>query len=103
MRLKPNDFSASSVSGGDRNRPSFGDCPFLTSRMVVSKFVNTTSPFSSDLMTGTAAGTWARISDRIIDCPVKVMLNVGACAHAGPAKVKTPRQPTGRRSRAHLD
>src|SRR5882762_7747566 len=83
-RLKPNDFKASSVSGGERKRPSLGDCPFLTLRMVVSKFVNATSPFRNDLMTGTAAGTCTRISERIIDCPVSVIVNAGAgdCADA---------------------
>src|SRR5215471_5517279 len=102
-RLKPNVFNDSSASGGERNRPSFSDCPFLTSSTVDSKFVKTTSPFRKDAIVGTAAGACARTSDRIIDCPVKVISKVCDCAHAGPANANKPRQAVVRRTRAHSD
>ena len=51
----------------------------LSSATAASKLVNTTSPFSSFWITGTAAGAVARISDRIIDWPVKVRVIEDAC------------------------
>jgi len=36
------------------------------------------------LITGTADGAVVRISDRIIDCPVKVIVIVVDCAHTAP-------------------
>src|SRR5207253_7950521 len=62
-------------SGGERNRPSRVDWPF--SMTVASKFVNITSPFSNGAVRETRSGVWTRASDRIIDWPVSVMLNVG--------------------------
>src|SRR6185295_15588603 len=52
--------------------PSCTVSPF--SAIAASRLVNTTSPFSSPWITGTAAGAVARISDRIIDCPAKVIV-----------------------------
>src|SRR5271169_5276041 len=81
-KLKPKVVSASRASGGDRNPlPSWTASPF--SATAASKLVNTTSPFSKLWMTGTAAGAVARISDRIIDCPAKVIVigaDGGRCA-----------------------
>src|SRR5580658_5571233 len=53
--------------------------------MVPSKFVNFTSPFSSEASTGTAEGAVARISDRIMDWPARVMLSPDDCGHTGPS------------------
>src|ERR1700687_176432 len=83
-KLKPNVFTASSASGGVRNPlPSWTVSPF--SATVASKLVNTTSPFSNPWITGTDAGEVARISERIIDCPVKVIVitvdSGGGAAH----------------------
>jgi hypothetical protein len=65
-RLKPSALNASSASGGARNpRPSLTLWP--GSATAPSKFVNTTSPFSSPAMTGTALGAVARRSERSID------------------------------------
>src|SRR5208282_1053163 len=81
-KLKPKVVSASSASGGARNPlPSWTVSPF--SATAASKLVNTTSPFSNPWITGTAAGAVARISDRIIDCPAKVIVigaDCGRCA-----------------------
>ena len=78
-KLKPKVVSASSASGGVRNPlPSWIVSPF--SATADSRLVNTTSPFSSPWITGTAAGAVARISDRIIDCPAKVMVIADDCA-----------------------
>src|SRR5208282_6145765 len=81
-KLKPKVVSASSASGGARNPlPSWTVSPF--SATAASKLVNTTSPFSNPWITGTAAGAVARISDRIIDCPAKVIViraDCGSCA-----------------------
>src|ERR1700674_244796 len=79
-RLKPKLFRASSASGGVRNPlPSWTVSPF--SATADSKLVNTTSPFSSPWITGTSAGAVARISDRIIDCPAKVIVIGADCGH----------------------
>src|SRR5712691_4169825 len=79
IKLKPKVFSASSASGGVRNPlPSWTVSPF--SATAASKLVNTTSPFKSPWITGTAAGAVARISDRIIDCPAKVIVIAADCA-----------------------
>src|SRR5579864_1605113 len=81
-KLNPNVLTASSASGGARKPlPSRTVSPF--SATAASKLVNTTSPFSSPWITGTAAGAVARISDRIIDCPAKVIVigaDCGRCA-----------------------
>jgi hypothetical protein len=74
--------------------PSCAVSPF--SATVASKLVNTTSPFSSACITGTAAGAVARISDRIIDCPAKVIVigaSCGCCAVATVDRIanRTPR------------
>src|SRR6516162_11167355 len=99
-RLKPNVLRASIACGGERKRPSFGDWPFLSSRTVDSKLVNTTSPLTSDVMIGTADGACARISDRIIDCPVKVILSTGGWARRTPPVLGTmTRQVAANRSR----
>src|SRR5229473_3426420 len=80
-KLKPKVFSESSASGGVRNPlPSWIDSPF--SATADSKLVNMTSPLSSPWITGTAAGAVARISDRIIDCPAKVIVIALDCGHA---------------------
>src|SRR5215467_1091884 len=72
-KLKPNVLSASSASGGERKPlPSWTVSPF--SATAPSKLVNATSPFSSPRITGTEAGAVSRRSDRIIDCPVKVIV-----------------------------
>src|SRR5713101_7455649 len=77
LRLKV--ASASSASGGARNPlPSWTVSPF--SATAASKLVNTTSPLSSPWITGTAVGAVARISDRIIDCPAKVIVIAVDCA-----------------------
>src|SRR4029077_6031436 len=63
----------SSASGGVRNPlPSWTVSPF--SATADSRLVKMTSPFSSPWITRTAVGAVARISDRIIDCPVKVIV-----------------------------
>src|SRR5258708_38636597 len=41
-----------------------------------------TSPFKSDWIASTAVGAVERVSDRIIDCPAKVIDIVGACGLA---------------------
>src|SRR5665213_3264339 len=75
-KLKPKVFKESSASGGVRNpRPSWMVSPF--SATADSRLVNTTSPLSNPWITGTAAGAVARISDRIIDWPVKVIVITG--------------------------
>src|ERR1700680_2015147 len=80
-KLKPKVFSASSASGEVRNPlPCWTVSPF--SATADSKLVNTTSPCSSPWITGTAAGAVARISDRIIDCPAKVIVIVADCGRA---------------------
>src|SRR5579863_4063236 len=80
-KLKPKDVSASSASGGVRNPlPSWTVSPF--SATAASRLVKTTSPFSSPWITGTAAGEVARISDRIIDWPAKVIVIGLDCGHA---------------------
>src|ERR1700751_2881679 len=72
-KLKPKFVSASSASGGARKPlPSWTVSPF--SATAASKLVNTTSPFNKPWITGTAAGAVARISDRIIDWPAKVIV-----------------------------
>src|ERR1700730_18317461 len=77
-KLKPKLFRASSASGGVRNPlPSWTVSPF--SATADSKLVNTTSPLSSSWITGAVAGELARISDRIIDCPVKVIVIAVDC------------------------
>src|SRR5882762_4482175 len=101
-RLKPKAFSASSASGGERNLPSCVDCSF--SITVASKFVNITSPFSNGDIVATAVGVLTRISDRIIDCPVKVMLSVGDCGHTAVPMLNTmARQVAGSRTRPHFN
>jgi hypothetical protein len=63
-----------------------------------------TSPLSSDAMIGTADGAWARISDRIIDCPVSVMLSTGGCAWSAiPMIDTTTRQAAVSQSRPLFD
>jgi hypothetical protein len=44
-----------------------------------------TSPLRSDRILGTAEGAVARRSDRIIACPVKVMVMTADCGHAAEA------------------
>src|SRR6266851_10382176 len=79
LRLKV--VSASSASGGARNPlPSWTVSP--RSATADSRLVNITSPLSSPWITGTAAGAVARISDRIIDCPAKVIVIALDCGHA---------------------
>src|SRR5579862_5552405 len=80
-KLKPKVFSASSAAGGARNPlPSWTVSP--CSATVDSRLVNTTSPLSSSLITGTAAGEVERMSDRIIDCPAKVIVIGVDCGRA---------------------
>src|ERR1700730_2046336 len=77
-KLKPKVVSASSASGGERNPlPSWTGSPFAAT--AASKLVNTTSPLSNPWITGTAVGAVARISDRIIDCPAKVIVIGASC------------------------
>src|SRR5882762_9605354 len=100
-RLKPKAWRASSASGGERNLPSCVDCSF--SITAASKFVNITSPFSNGDIVATAVGVLTRISARIIDCPVKVMLSVGDCGHTAVPTVNTmARQAAGSRRRPHF-
>src|ERR1700674_5327780 len=78
-KLKPKVFSASNASGGVRKPlPSWTVSPF--SATAASRLVKITSPFSSPLITGTTVGAVARISERIIDCPVKVIVIGVDCA-----------------------
>src|ERR1700674_1729589 len=78
-KLKPKVVSASNASGGVRNPlPSWTVSPF--SATAASRLVNITSPLSSPWITGTAAGAVARISDRIIDCPARVIVIAVDCA-----------------------
>src|SRR5215471_8396442 len=85
-KLKPKVLRASSASGGARKpRPSWTVWPF--SATAASKLVNTTSPFSSDWITGTAAGAVSRMSDRIMDCPVNVIVMAGEFAVWAAARV----------------
>src|SRR5580698_1586990 len=80
-KLNPKVVSASSASGGVRNPlPSWTVSPF--SATAASRLVNTTSPFRSPWITGTAAAEVARISDRIIDCPAKVIVIAAGCCAA---------------------
>src|ERR1041385_7239878 len=77
-------FSASIASGGASEFPfrgtnSFG-CPF--SATVASKFVKTTSPFKKGAIADTVEGVYKRMSDRIIDCPVKTTVSAAGCGHA---------------------
>src|ERR1019366_8684789 len=79
-KLKPKLCRAWSASGGVRNPlPSWVVSPF--SAIADSRLVNTTSPLSRPWITGTAAGVVARTSDRIIDCPAKVIVIALDCGH----------------------
>src|ERR1700681_2280715 len=87
-KLKPKVVSASSASGGVRNPlPSLTVWPF--SATEASKFVNTTSPFKSPWIIGTAAGAVSRVSDRIIDCPAKVIIIGSGCGRCAEPIVHT--------------
>src|ERR1700719_572792 len=87
-KLKPKVFNASSASGGVRNPlPSWTVSPF--SATADSKLVNTTSPFKSPWITGTAAGAVSRVSDRIIDCPAKVIVIGAGCGRCAKPSVHT--------------
>src|ERR1700686_388299 len=94
-KLKPKVFNASSASGGVRKPlPSWTVSPF--SATVDSRLVNTTSPLSSPWITGTAAGAVARISDRIIDCPAKVIVIGVDCARGAAPVAHTTAHRTAR-------
>src|SRR5882762_2485206 len=100
-RLKPKACSASSASGGERNLPSCVDCSF--SRTVASKFVKITSPFSNGDIVAAAVGACTRKSERIMDCPVKVMLSADDCGHTATPMAKTiARHVAGSRSRPNF-
>jgi hypothetical protein len=60
--------------------------------------VNITSPFSSPWITGTAAGAVALISDRIIDCPAKVIVISVDCDHTAALVAHTIANRTARRA-----
>src|ERR1700730_15364404 len=78
-KLKPKLFSASSASGGVRKPlPSWTVSPL--SATADSRLVKMTSPFSNPWITRTAVGAVARLSERIIDCPVRVIVIAFAVA-----------------------
>src|SRR5262249_51413607 len=55
---------------------------------TASKLVNLTSPLSNADSAGTASGAVTRRSDRIIDCPARVIVRVDGCDCA--SSVRTP-------------
>src|SRR5689334_13649828 len=77
-------FSASIASGGASELPCLGTnsfgCP--VSATVASKFVKTTSPFNKGAIADMVEGVYKRMSDRIIDCPVKTTVSAAGCGHA---------------------
>src|SRR5579863_7955788 len=94
-KLKPKLVSASSASGEVRNPlPSWTVSPF--SATAASKLVKTTSPFNSPWITGTATGAVARISDRIIDCPAKVIVMGAGCGRCAEPIIHTIANRTAR-------
>src|SRR5205823_14828448 len=57
---------------------------------AASRFVKITSPSSSPLIAGTAAGFVARRSERIIDCPVRTIVIAVGCADMAMPAAHTP-------------
>src|SRR5579863_10577320 len=56
---------------------------------VASKFVKITSPFSKGDIVASSPGVVRRKSERIMDCPARVISSVGAWGHTATAIPKT--------------